>query len=59
MTPVEVRAQLTDALRLDLGGPGAVLGVEGHAAPWVFTRATRLNVPTDNPPASVHVRERP
>jgi hypothetical protein len=26
MTPVEVRAQLTDALRLDLIGPGEVLG---------------------------------
>ena len=28
MTPVEVRAQLTDALRLDLVGPGEVLGAD-------------------------------
>ena len=31
MTPVAVRAQLTDALRLDLVGPGEVLGAEGQA----------------------------
>jgi hypothetical protein len=31
MTPVEGRAQLTEALRLDLGGPGVVLGAEGEA----------------------------
>ena len=30
MAPVEVRAQLTDALRLDLVGPGEVLGAEGE-----------------------------
>src|SRR5712691_10424161 len=30
MTPVTVRAQLTDALRLDLVGPGEVLGAEGQ-----------------------------
>lgn len=30
MTPVTVRAQLTDALRLDLIGPGEVLGAEGQ-----------------------------
>ena len=30
MRPVEVRAQLTDALRLDLVGPGEVLGADGH-----------------------------
>ena len=30
MTPVEVRAQLTDALRLDLGMPGEVLGAKGE-----------------------------
>ena len=30
MTPVAVRAQLTDALRLDLVGPGEVLGAEGQ-----------------------------
>ena len=30
MMPVEVRAQLTDALRLDLVGPGEVLGADGH-----------------------------
>lgn len=29
-TPVEVRAQLTDALRLDLVGPGEVLGDDGR-----------------------------
>ena len=28
MTPVMVRAQLTDALRLDLVGPGEVLGAD-------------------------------
>lgn len=31
MTPVEVRTQLTDTLRLDLVGPGEVLGAEGEA----------------------------
>ncbi len=31
MTPIEVRAQLTDALRFDLGGPGEVLGAKGEA----------------------------
>ncbi len=31
MTPVDVRTQLTDALRLDLVGPGEVLGAEGEA----------------------------
>src|SRR6266849_7553630 len=31
MTPVAVRAQLTDALRLDLVGPGEVLGAESQA----------------------------
>ena len=30
MTPVEVRAHLTDALRLDLVGPGKVLGNDGR-----------------------------
>jgi len=30
MIPVEVRAQLTDALRLDLVGPGEVLGADGR-----------------------------
>src|SRR5687767_9988096 len=30
MMPVEVRAQLTDALRLDLAGPGEVLGADGR-----------------------------
>jgi hypothetical protein len=30
MMPVEVRAQLADALRLDLVGPGEVLGAEGR-----------------------------
>jgi hypothetical protein len=30
MMPVEVRAQLTDALRLDLVGPGEVLGADSH-----------------------------
>ena len=30
MTPVKVRAQLTDALRLDLVGPGEVLGAAGR-----------------------------
>jgi hypothetical protein len=30
MTPIEVRAQLTDALRLDLGRPGEVLGAKGE-----------------------------
>jgi hypothetical protein len=30
MRPVEVRAQLTDALRIDLVGPGEVLGTDGR-----------------------------
>jgi len=31
MTPVEVRTQLTDVLRLDLVGPGSILGAKGEA----------------------------
>jgi hypothetical protein len=36
MTPVEVRAHLTDALRLDLVGPGEVLGADGRVLAGVY-----------------------